>query len=168
MKRLAVFLACLSLIGGPVMAQSPSQPNYPTNITQGSNKTVPGNVCMYYAPSLGYAVPCSTDNPLPISGTFTTTPGVVDATSTDASGTVTLGGTYQTVIASNATRKGCLIQNPTTATEVLSVKVGTMAAPFTIAAGGSLNCGSPGGVIATDTITVTAATTGHAFSAVYQ
>jgi hypothetical protein len=89
------------------------------------------------------------------------------ATSTDASGTVTTGTTYQTAIAASSTRKGCLIQNPTTATEVLSVKVGTMAAPFTILAGGTFSCAS-GSIVVTDAITITAPTTGHAFSAVYQ
>lgn len=69
MKRLAVFVACLALTSvGPSLAvaqSSPSQPNYPTNTAQGNVKSVPGSQCMYYNPSLGYAVPCSTDNPLP-------------------------------------------------------------------------------------------------------
>lgn len=88
--------------------------------------------------------------------------------STDASGTVTAGGTYQTVLASSTSRKGCLIQNPTTATEVLNVKVGTMASPFTIPIGGTFSCGTYGSVVVTDAITVTAATTSHAFTAVSQ
>lgn len=99
-------------------------------------------------------------------GTVTALP--LGATSTDNSGTITTGGSYQSVLASNANRKGCLIQNPSTATEVLNVKVGTMASPFTVAVGGTFNCAGPGGLVVTDTITATAATTGHAFSAVSQ
>ena len=54
-------------------------------------------------------------------------------TSTDDSGTIATGGSYQSAIAASGTRKGCLIQNPTTATEVLNVKFATMANPFTLA-----------------------------------
>jgi hypothetical protein len=88
--------------------------------------------------------------------------------SADISGTVTLGGTYQTVLAANSSRKGCLIQNPTTATEVLNIKVGTMASPFTIPAGGTFSCNSGSGVVIGDAITLTATTTGHAFAGVNQ
>ncbi len=84
------------------------------------------------------------------------------ATSTDASGSVTTGNTYQTAIASNGSRHDCLIQNPSTATEALLVKFGTMAQPITLAAGQSLTCNN-GGVVATDAVTLTAVTTGHAF-----
>jgi len=91
----------------------------------------------------------------------------IAAPSSDISGTVTLGGTYQTVLASNSSRKGCLIQNPTTATEVLSVKVGTMAQPYTLAAGAAFSCNN-GPVVVTDTITLTAATTSHAFAGTAQ
>lgn len=103
--------------------------------------------------------------PLPV----TVVPSALSgAASTDASGTVTTGGTYQTVFASSITRKGCLIQNPPTATEVLSVKVGTMSAPFSVPVGGSFSCNAPGGLVVTDAITLTAATTAHVFSAVSQ
>ena len=90
------------------------------------------------------------------------------AASTDASGTVTTAGAYQTVFAANASRKGCLIQNPTTAVEILEVKVGAMASPFTLPIGQTFSCTNPGGLVITDAITVTAATTAHAFSAVSQ
>ena len=88
--------------------------------------------------------------------------------STDVSGTVTLGNTYQVVIAASNTRKGCLIQNPTTASEDLKVKVGNMASPFTIAAGNTFSCGGPSGLVVVDDISVTAATTSHAFVGVKQ
>lgn len=87
--------------------------------------------------------------------------------SVDVSGTVTLGGTYQTVQAYNSNRKNCTIQNPSTATEALNVKIGTMAQPFILAAGAFIST-TNGGVTATDAITVTATTTAHAFGGVCQ
>jgi hypothetical protein len=114
----------------------------------------------YTAPDGVNAVAVTAANPLPVTTLAT-------AASTDASGAVTAGGTYQTVFAANTARKGCLIQNPATATEVLSVKVGAMAAPFTVPIGGSFSCAA-GHVVVTDAITLTAATTSHAFAAVSQ
>ena len=110
-------------------------------------------------------VPVTAATPLPVALTPSALGGAV---STDASGAVTTGGTYQTVFASNPGRKGCLIQTPTSATEVLNVKVGTMAAPFTLPVGQTFSCTNPGGLVITDAISVTAATTSHAFAAVSQ
>lgn len=90
------------------------------------------------------------------------------ATSNNGSTTITTGATFQTLLASNAARKGCLIQNPTTATEVLFVSVGiatgsaTTAKSYTLNPGGSFSCAS-GNFVITDNIAVTATTTGHAF-----
>lgn len=83
--------------------------------------------------------------------------------SIDISGTVTLGGTYQQVRAADSSRKNCTIQNPSTATEALNVKIGTMAQPFVLAAGQSISTLN-GIVTAIDAITVTATTTAHAFA----
>jgi hypothetical protein len=87
--------------------------------------------------------------------------------STDISGTVTSGGSYQTVAAANPTRKNCTIQNPTTASEVLNVKFGTMAQPYTLSAGQAISA-VRGIVVATDAITVMGATTAHAFAGTCQ
>lgn len=93
-------------------------------------------------------------------GAVTTLPtGVI---STDASFTVTTGGSYQTVLAANATRKACLFQNPTTATEVVTFKAGTQATAYTIAPGATFSCATTNGLVLTDAITATAATTSHA------
>lgn len=148
MKRLlgalALVLAC------PALAQSTATPTLPGYLSS-SNHSCGQTACW-----VGYG------SSIPV------TPGApAGATSTDISGTVTLGGTYQTVLAASATRKGCLIQNPTTATEILSIKVGTMASPFTVAAGSTFSCGG-NGVVVTDAITLTAATTTHAFAGVSQ
>jgi len=87
--------------------------------------------------------------------------------SVDISGTVTTGGTYQVVAVANNGRQNCTIQNPTTATEVLDVTIGTMASPYTLSAGASISSVN-GGVTADDAISVTATTTGHAFAGTCQ
>lgn len=93
------------------------------------------------------------------------------AASANLSSTIATGGTFQSLAVANIGRVGCLIQNPTTATEPLYVNVGS-ASPstgnsFSLAAGASFNC-SVAGVVITDAIQVEAATTGHAFIAVVQ
>lgn len=95
----------------------------------------------------------------PSGGTVNTLPTGV--TSTDASFTVTLGGTYQTVLAASATRKACLFQNPSTATEVVNFKVGTQATAYTVSPGQTFSCAIANGLVVTDAITATAATTTH-------
>jgi hypothetical protein len=99
------------------------------------------------------------------SGAWNVTP--LGATSTDNSGTIAAGGSYQTIIAAGGTRKGCQIQNPTTATEVLNVKFGTMANPFTLLPGMSIGC-NQGSLVLQDIVTGMAATTSHAFAATAQ
>lgn len=113
-------------------------------------------------PDTSGGIPVTISGGGPGEGVITTPSGV---TSTDASGSVTTGGTYQTLQASTSTRKGCTVQNPTTATEALSVKVGTTI--FTLSPGSVLNC-QVGGIVVTNAITVTATTTGHTFSANFQ
>lgn len=95
----------------------------------------------------------------------TVTPG--SGYSTDVSGTVTLGGTYQTAVAANSSRRNCTIQNPADATEVLKVKIGTMAQPYILGAGQAISTLN-GTFTARDAITVTAATTSHAFAGTCQ
>lgn len=103
----------------------------------------------------------------PASGATGQTVAPTNATSTDISGTITLGGTYQTAAAASATRKNCSIQNPSTATEALLVKIGTMAQPYSLGAGAGISTNN-GVVNATDVITVTATTNGHAFAGTCQ
>lgn len=91
----------------------------------------------------------------------------VNTTSRDVSGTVTLGGTYQEAVPVSTSRRNCTIQNPANATEVLSVKIGTMAQPYVLDAGQEISTLN-GTVNATDAITLTAATTSHAFGGTCQ
>jgi hypothetical protein len=92
---------------------------------------------------------------------------------TDGSTSVTLGNTFQTILAQNKARRSCLLQNPTTATEPLYVYFGvlgsaTIAKSFSLAPGMSINCSSPGGAVESRAVNVTAATNAHAFTFVYQ
>lgn len=94
------------------------------------------------------------------------------ATTANDSGTVTTGGAFQSVIAASASRLGCTIQNPTSATEPLYVFFGTNAsasenASITLGPGASVSCAA-GVAVLTDNVSVTAATTGHAFVAMNQ
>lgn len=87
--------------------------------------------------------------------------------STDISGTITSGGSYQTIAAANSLRKNCTVQNPGSASEDLFVKLGTMAHAYDLLAGQSFS--TQNGVAgATDAISVEAATTGHAFAGTCQ
>jgi hypothetical protein len=159
MNRLATFSAILALVGSLfAFAPEASAQNASTAAACGTQSF-----------PVGYAqapiVMTQTGQLCVNSSSTPSAPAAVPAT--NASGTVTLGGTYQTVFAASTSRKGCMIQNPTTATEILSVRqAGT--AVWTIPIGATLQCGGPSELIASDLFEITAATTGHAFTAVSQ
>jgi hypothetical protein len=92
-------------------------------------------------------------------------------TSQNLSTTIASGGAFQTLTGANPSRNGCLIQNPTTASEPLFVYFGSGSAATTasasLAPGASISCSIPGAVV-TDAIQVEAATTSHAFFAEVQ
>ncbi len=86
--------------------------------------------------------------------------------------TITTGGTSQTLLASNASRKGVLIQNPVDATAQGIVTAEnlcfdpaggtvTTSGPFCLTAGGSVALPFAGAPVPTSAITVNAATTAH-------
>lgn len=164
MKHLLALLAALALTT-PALADPSGA------VTPGTAGTQSYLMGCYYASSPGSAasgqqraVGCD------VNGNVLTTPAAASeaAPSTDASSTVTSGGTYQTVFASNTSRKGCSIQNPTTATEVLNVRTKSTIV-WTVPAGSVFNCsigGIPGSI--SDLVEVTAATMGHAFTAASQ
>lgn len=164
MRRLIGIIAALAwLLVPPSLAQAQDIVSAQTVSVCGT----PNNT-----PVVGNSYPITQDTQgrlcTPPGGT-STSPSItqpVGATSTDASGTVTAGGTYQTIQAATATRKGCTVQNPLTATETLNVRVGTTTA-FFLAPGSTFNC-EVGGIVVTDAIAVTAATTAHAFAANFQ
>ena len=86
-------------------------------------------------------------------------------TMTDRSGTITAGGTSQTLAAVNATRQRIIVQNPCNATESLYINftgaATTNGTSIELAACGSYDSGP--GPVSTQSVTVIAATTGHAF-----
>ena len=88
----------------------------------------------------------------------------VSVTTTDKAGTITTGGTAQNAIASNVSRRGWCIQNPSTATESLYVRLNGTASATTgmELAAGAQACNAPG-QIDTSAVSVFAATTSHAF-----
>jgi hypothetical protein len=106
---------------------------------------------------------------IPVVGTVTVSP--VTGTYTSKNVALTLGGTSQTLMASNTSRKRIYIQNPCTATGEGIAAVESIYISFTGAAGVNngtsieiLACGSydsDNGPISTQAITVNAATTGH-------
>jgi len=94
-------------------------------------------------------------------------------TSVPASGTITLGGTFQTLLAANPSRSGCFIQN--TSTHTLFIFLGptasaTLTNTIQVAAnGGTFTCASPGGtIVLTDNIAITTSTTADPFVAFWQ
>lgn len=93
--------------------------------------------------------------------------GGITATTTPAAFTIATGNTFQSILASNASRKGCLIQNPIAATETLFVFFGangsaTTGASIGLSPGSAVSCAVGGLATATDNISATAATTSHA------
>lgn len=86
------------------------------------------------------------------------------ATSTLSNGSVATGGTFQTALAANTARNGCLIQN--TGTAALYVFLGatgaTEAQSFQLAAGASFSC-SQGQSVLTDEVQVTSGTAAVTF-----
>lgn len=92
----------------------------------------------------------------------------VALTTTNGSGTIATGGTFQSILASSATRKGCLIENPTTATEPLYVFFGangsaTTSNSISLSPGGTVSCAVGGIGVATDNVSATATTTAHSY-----
>lgn len=99
-----------------------------------------------------------------------TTPTIVAPTnslSSDASGSVTTGGTYQTALAQNLTRKNCTIQNnDTTKSEPLLVSTATSpnaGNSYILFLGDTYSC-TQSNIVQGDAVKVSAATTGHTFA----
>lgn len=96
------------------------------------------------------------------------------ATTTATGGTVTTGGTWQSILAASATRNGCLIQNQSSVTEYVwpgtpgsapasaGLNAGGTGA-IAVAAGGNITCGALG-ITISDQISMTSLTTGASYS----
>lgn len=95
---------------------------------------------------------------------FSTNTAPIGVTTTDKAGSISSGGVAQTAIASNASRKGWCVQNPSAATEDLFVRAnGTASATTGLdLPPGQQVCSGPTQVD-TSAISVFAATTAHTF-----
>jgi hypothetical protein len=100
-----------------------------------------------------------------------TAPVPLTVTPTDRGGTMASGGTSQTAMAANASRKGCWIQNPINAGEDLYISSTASAVipagtpdDADLSPGGAWSCLQGSNIIQT-AIRVNAATSGHAFLA---
>lgn len=120
--------------------------------------------------------PCTATNPFPTGGG--TAPSPLGVTPTDKGGTITLGGTSQTLAVANASRKAIIIENPCTTTgqgSIAAVEDLYISVVGNATVGGAGNyadlgpCGSTtitvSGQVFTGLVRVNAATTGHRWSA---
>lgn len=99
----------------------------------------------------------------------TVTPG--QRTSFSVSGTITTGNTFQTLMAADPNRTGCIIQN--TGTHTMYVYFGATANATTsnslqVVAGGSIYCSASGVLGLTDNVAITTSTSTDPFVAFYQ
>lgn len=160
MKRLIYLGALLGALAFSPIAHSAPYPVIAQDV----------GVCDVNAPTHCAAPDSSGALPVKITGGFggsvITNPSGV--TSTDASFTVTTGGTFQTVLAASATRKGCTFQNPSTATEVVTFKFGTQATAYTVLPGQMISCNLENGQVEQSIVTATATTTAHAVAGTSQ
>jgi hypothetical protein len=153
MFRLALALGLLFGLAGPALAQNTNVPVRPKDDLYAEG------VGIGYIDANGRLVLIGPNTPLPGSTG-------VKSTSTTTSGSVTTANAYQSALAASSTRNGCLIQN--TSVNTLLVFLGapgsaTSGTSFQIAAGGTFSCRSPGGLVATDQISVTSSVQGSTF-----
>lgn len=81
----------------------------------------------------------------------------------DASGTITSGGTPQTLFAADAARKRFIISNPSSASEILQFRYGSSGGFIDLPIGATWT--EDNNAVSGDLIQVNAATTAHAFTA---
>lgn len=124
-----------------------------------------GGVCIPVEPTTPLPVTASSSSPITVSP--------VAVTPTDKGGTITLGGTAQTLAAANTSRKSLVVQNPCTATgQVIAVAESlfiAVAGSATVNGAGNFAelpaCGSAtisyNGTVITSAVSVIAATTSH-------
>lgn len=105
----------------------------------------------------------STSNRLPVDATGTITPTVATTTEVSVAPTAT---TFASLLATSATRKGCLVQNIGTTLGYIyfgTTGSATTANSFQIAAGSAISCATQTGAVLTDNIAGTCASGTCAF-----
>lgn len=155
MKKLLLGAAFAALLVGVALAASPVTVTTTTTNSFGNTQDTP----------------ISSTNPLPVSTTAPT------GNMTNKSGAITLGGTAQSLAASNTSRKRIIIENPCTAASQGIAVAESLFVDFTgtaVVNSTSIElapCGSfdPGaGAVSTQAISVIAATTSHKWIAMEQ
>lgn len=114
--------------------------------------------------------PVSVVNPLPISGSFSATIGLIATTSTNLSGTISVTSTFQSIQVSTAGRKGCAVQNNGTHTMYVffgAIGSATTSNSVQLAGGQSVSCAVGGIAVLTDQVSITG-TSGEVFFANFQ
>lgn len=154
MKTLARFLPALAL--AVTLWQSPAR-------AQTSNI-----YCLTGTGSTGFPIwlPDSATNPCPVTGSL----GPSGVTGTNLSGTITTGGTFQSLQVATAGRKGCTVQNNGTHNmEVFFGPIGsaTTSNSVVLSAGQSVYCAVGGVSVLTDQVSITG-TTADPFFANFQ
>ena len=118
--------------------------------------------------------------PLLLALSLATVPALADTTVAPTqrttimgSGTIGTGGTFQSIMAADLNRTGCIIQN--TSTHTMYVYFGATASAttsntFQVAAGGTIYCGAGGNsvVALTDNVAITTSTTSDTFVFAFQ
>lgn len=165
-KRLALGLLALFALGAPAFAATP--PPLP-QVSYNVGVCDPRFSQNCIKPNSDGSINVNTSGGVTADVNITELGGVAvgGVASTQTASTVTLGGTFQTAIAANASRKGCTIQNTSALAEPLLVYFGTLGDAttgnsFSLPSGASINCYA-GLIVLTGAVNVTAATTGHAF-----
>ena len=102
-----------------------------------------------------------------------TTVAPTQRTTIMGSGTIGTGNTFQSIMAADANRTGCIIQN--TSTHIMYVYFGATASAttsnsFQVPAGGFMYCGAGGNsvVALTDNVAITTSTTSDTFVFAFQ
>lgn len=107
-------------------------------------------------------------NALPINCTNCSPSAPVGASSTPVSGTIAVTDTFQSLIVSNPTRKGCTFQNNGTHNMYFSVQSSpTKPGSLIVGPGGIFYCSGPSNIVLTDAIQITG-TAGDAFAGNWQ
>lgn len=163
---LAVATLCLATAAAQAQSSGNEFPTPNGSLTPGGALLLP---CGSIVNGQPVYCPPGPQNPLPVTVENLTSPtGVVEASSTPVNGTIATTDTFQSLLAQNAARKSCAIQNQGANMQYISAAVSpSLANSFQLAPGKTFNCASPGGVTITDALEITG-TAGDAYSGLSQ
>lgn len=162
-----LFVAFVLLWTAAAHAQSTGA-SFPTpngQIVNGTAVLVPTGPITNGQPVMG---PPGTANGLAVLCTNCSPSAPIGASSNPTNGTVAVTNTFQTLVAQNSSRKGCIFQNQGTHTMYFSLQsVPTLAGSVQVPPTFFFYCSGPSNVVVTDTISITG-TSGDAFAGNWQ